>query len=194
MYELYIIIPDDLATTKCHIVQFCNKHWNKINCLDTRYLHFLMFLGCFLCFVDRINNLRSFYLNILHVMVFFPLLCLVYDGRSREQVFRAPYFSWDRLAWMCFKRDSSFYRSVLTVVVTSSCHISRSFKRIYNASEFWSEDLRELPENCFSSNCNRLNSSRISLHFYPAAISRVFSWWTQTVNIMCSLKAMSLKL
>ena len=23
--------PEEWATTKCHIVQFCNKHWNKIN-------------------------------------------------------------------------------------------------------------------------------------------------------------------
>ena len=33
-------VPEEWATTKCHIVRFCNKHWNKIN---TIFLTFIFF-------------------------------------------------------------------------------------------------------------------------------------------------------
>ena len=30
-YHASKLVPDEWATTKCHIVLLCNKHWNKIN-------------------------------------------------------------------------------------------------------------------------------------------------------------------
>ena len=63
-------------------------------------------------------------------------------------------------------RNAQTYLNISYLIPYLGLIYSRSFKRLYNASEICPEDLRKPPENFFSWNCNWLNSSKFHCIFY----------------------------